>query len=373
MPADRTQRSRPAVASASTLLTRSTTEARPPCRTFLSTEIPSELCVRVSSGVIPVSPWIRVENDRMAFHGYLTKDRTTDADSPLPRPSFPEFPAALFPPPSTPAEMTQHKLRLMEEERSRRELNDRVTRAKIAAAADPTDKAKTVEYENLLDDYTTTFGDYIADAEVHAHILKKRQAMVTMDELWTAAWKRGCPISNPGPIKAYLDGAYDFHVDFKHPYQRDDGQTALFNLSCRVLERYNRLCDYCRGKPGELNRLVGQEEFFFTFVNPYALGDKRREELDAEMRQLVASYICSFAANTQETVHRRQVTFSVRNAHCNAPESVKCRRLYCGTRLLAEDLQALQKQAEQTAAHDCGLSATVSTATFYGVLDSLRL
>ncbi|KAF7360907.1 hypothetical protein MSAN_01120600 [Mycena sanguinolenta] len=333
-------------------------------------QVPSDRTVTISSGTIPVSSWTRVDNYRTAFHGYLAKDRTTD--SPFPRISFPEFPERIYAPPTTAPELAQHKMRLRQEDDRRRELNQRVTEAKQAAEADNDDKGKALLYENLLDEYETAFGDYIDDSEAHEHVIKRRQRMVRLDELWTVAKTKGCPISNPAPLEAYLDAAFHFHADFKHPYERDDGQTAALTLSCRVLERYKKLLEYCKGKRGELNRLVGQDTFIITFVNPYQSFDSRRKELDTQMRKLVRSYAFDFKFQPQETLHLAEVKFRVSNRHKSRPESVKCRRLYCGVRLLAEDLEELQNDAEKTARRFPVTLKPVSSSTFYNVMHSLR-
>ncbi|KAJ7187702.1 hypothetical protein B0H12DRAFT_1246620 [Mycena haematopus] len=270
-------------------------------------------------------------------------------------------------------ELAQHRARIMEDEARRRDLNKAVTAAQLAAAADPGDKAKVSKYTHLRDEYETAFGHYIEDSKAHAYVIKKRQREATLDGLWDVADTQGCPIENPGPLEAYLKAAYDFLVDFRQPYRRDDGRTAELNGCCRILERYNKLQENCAGREGELERLVGQESFEVRFANPYPSYDPRRQELDAEMRALVATYAGKYMCDVAETLRPTELTFRIANRYSQYPDSAKCRRHYCKTRLLAEDLKSLQQDAEKNLALvRPTLAPALSTSQFYNVLHSLR-
>ncbi|KAF8207302.1 hypothetical protein K438DRAFT_1755961 [Mycena galopus ATCC 62051] len=327
---------------------------------FLSTETPSKPTVRTSQGPIPVSSLHQVVNDRSAFHAYMAGPNCND-DSPPPRASSPEIPAYTLPPPSTPEDMTRHRLRMHEEEHERKELNVCVSHAKTAKEAAPRDSSKNFEFCILLGDYNERYGHFVPDAEIIMHVVRKRQEMSRIDMLWDAAMHlRACPFDNPAPIAAYVEAARKFHTEFV----------------------YTEFLATCRGDK-EADRLIGQKFTYVYFVNPFASVDPRRRVLDTKLRQSVACFFTVSSRDMGPTFELSDITFRLRNIYWAEPRSTRCRRQYFGwalwnttdifqDQLWADEIAALQKTAELDLLKDDGVRSPISTAEFSQLLRDLK-
>ncbi|KAF8210245.1 hypothetical protein K438DRAFT_1752994 [Mycena galopus ATCC 62051] len=372
MPVDRTPPTEPGFApkfvAASTLVK----NADPPSYLgFLSTEIPSKQTVRTSQGPIPVSSLHRVVNDRRAFRAYMAGPNRNE-NSPPPRASSLEIPAYALPPSSTPEDMTRHRLCMYEEEHERKELNERVSRAKTAKEAAPGDSAKDFEFCTLLGDYNEHYGHFVPDADIILHVLKKRQEMCRIDLLWdTAMHLRACPFDNPAPIAAYVEAARKFHTEFSHPYRRDDGRAAELTHKCRLHEVYTQFLATCRGD-AEADRLIGQKFTYVYFVNPFTSVDPRRRVLDTKLRQSVAHFFTVSSHDMGPTLELSDITFRLRNIYWAEPRSARCRRKYFGYQLWADEIAGLQKTAELDLLKDDGMRFPISTVEFSQLLRDLK-
>ncbi|KAJ7687477.1 hypothetical protein B0H14DRAFT_2653806 [Mycena olivaceomarginata] len=337
---------------------------------FLSTDVPSQRTVRTTAGLIPASSWLRYNDDRYAFEGlHHKKDRTT-RDSPPPRASSPDFPPpSELMPPSTPLELTRHKQARSEREAERRDLNQRANAAKEAADADPGNEAKALEYRQLCEDYAADFGLFVPDAEIDKHLILRRQESTRLDGLWEQAFKKGCPVSNRAPLQAYMDAAEEFNATFGQPYQRYDGKAADLTSKCQMLVLYKEFLDGCRGDLEEEFRIVGQRLHEISWVNPFPLGDSRRAALDTKLR---ARANIAPESNFRSTLEDATVTLTYLNSDYRKPSSVRCRRKYLKHKLLVIELAAMQAAAE-VEARQREVPPTISTAAFYGVVDSLFL
>ncbi|KAF8143386.1 hypothetical protein K438DRAFT_1993904 [Mycena galopus ATCC 62051] len=372
MPVDRTTPTEPGFApkfvAASTLVKNADS---PSYLAFLSTETPSKRTVRTSQGPIPVSSLHRVLNDRSAFQSYMAGPNRND-DSPPPRASSPEIPAYILPPLSTPEDMTMRRLRMYEEEHERKDLNEHVSRAKTAKEAAPGDEAKDFEFRSLVDDYNERYGHFVPDAEIITHVVRKRQEMARLDLLWDAAMKlRACPFDNPVDIVAYVEAARQFHTEFGHPYRRDDGRAVELTHKCRLHEIYTRFLAACRGDE-EADRLIGQKFTYVYFVNPFVSLDPRRRVLDTKLRQSVARFFTVSSQDMGPTLELSNITFRLRNIYWAEPRSARCRRKYFGYQLWADEIAALQKNAELDLLKDDGLPSPISTAEFSQLLLDLK-
>jgi hypothetical protein len=105
------------------------------------------------------------------------------------------------------------------------------------------------------------------------------------------AGANGCPISNPGPIEAYLTAASHFHSTFGRPYQHMDGRAGELMEACQLLVTHKVFLDECHGDVEKEHRLLGQKEFLLTFVNPFPSHDPERARLDATSMSNVLSYV----------------------------------------------------------------------------------
>ncbi|KAJ7799050.1 hypothetical protein B0H14DRAFT_2617387 [Mycena olivaceomarginata] len=337
---------------------------------FLSTDVPSQRTVHTTAGLIPTSSWLRYNDDRYAFEGlHHKKDRTT-WDSPPPRASSPDFPPpSELMPPSTPLELTRHKQARSEWEAERRDLNQRANAAKEAADADPGNEAKALEYRQLCKDYAADFGLFVPDAEIDKHLILRRQESTRLDGLWEQAFKKGCPVSNRAPLQAYMDAAEEFNATFGQPYQHYDGKAADLTSKCQMLVLYKEFLDGCRSDLEEEFRIVGQRLHEISWVNPFPLGDSRRAALDTKLR---ARANIAPESNFRSTLEDATVTLTYLNSDYRKPSSVRCRRKYLKHKLLVIELAAMQAAAEVEARQQ-EVPPTISTAVFYGVVDSLFL
>ncbi|KAJ7351217.1 hypothetical protein DFH08DRAFT_1078345 [Mycena albidolilacea] len=328
---------------------------------FLSTDVPSQWTVRTTAGFIPASSWLRYNNDRYAFEGlHHKKDRTT-RDSPPPRASSPDFPPpSELMPPSTLLELTRHKQARSEWEAERRDLNQRANAAKEAADADPGNEAKALEYRQLCEDYAADFGLFVPDTEIDKHLILRRQESTRLDGLWEQAFKKGCPVSNRAPLQAYMDAAEEFNATFGQPYQTS---------KCQMLVLYKEFLDRCRSDLEEEFRIVGQRLHEISWVNPFPLGDSRRAALDTKLQ---ARANIAPESNFRSMLEDATVTLMYLNSDYCKPLSVRCRCKYLKHKLLVIELAAMQAAAE-VEARQWEVPPTISTAVFYGVVDSLFL
>ncbi|KAJ7362699.1 hypothetical protein DFH08DRAFT_930894 [Mycena albidolilacea] len=277
-------------------------------------------------------------------------------DSPQPRASSPDFPPpSELMPLSTPLELTRHKQARSEREAERRDLNQRANTAKEAADADPGNEAKALKYRQLCEDYAADFG--------------LRQESTRLDGLWEQAFKKGCPVSNRAPLQAYMDVAEDFNATFGQPYQRYAGKAADLTLKCQMLVLYKEFLDGCCGDLEEEFRIVGQRLHEISWVNPFPLGDLRCAALDTKLR---ARANIASESSFQSTLEDATITLMYLNSDYRKPSSVRCRRKYLKHKLLVIELAAMQAAAE-VEARQREVPPTISTAAFYGVVDSLFL
>ncbi|KAF8146323.1 hypothetical protein K438DRAFT_1990856 [Mycena galopus ATCC 62051] len=291
--------------------------------------------------------------------------------SPPPRTSSPFLSVALcVPPPSTPREISLEKRRIIKEEQRRKELNKRVAVAKADAAAHPTDHIKAVDFRIALEDYELEFGHFVADNKIDEYMRWRGRVLLEVDTLFKAAVK-ACPFVNPTPLDAYRAAVEKFHLDFGLPYKRTahhkrELHEATITKNLEILDVYRKI----HVDPTNELRLVSQRLWAYEFINPFPLTDGRRYTLHQLMKQLVATYTGDVfePSATLETFR-----FELLNPYWRNPRGVACRRLYCKHQVLENKLKALQAEAEVQSRQHRALPQPLSTAEFYGVLDSLRL
>ncbi|KAJ7314708.1 hypothetical protein DFH08DRAFT_821035 [Mycena albidolilacea] len=287
---------------------------------FLAPELRNHQTVRTTAGLIPTRSWACLRNDRQVLAGLLVRNNRAAGRVPLPHASSPVLPAQLFPPPRTAADLVMHEQRRIAEEPERIALNERICAAEASSEADPTNEEKALEFRYLIEDYAERFGDFVPDAAIEPYIMRRNWTTERLDVLWTAAGANGCPLSNPGPIEAYMTAASHFHSTFGRPYQRVDGRAGELTEACQLLVTHKTFLDECRGDVEKEHRLLGQKEFLLMFVNPFPMHDPERARLDATVRQRVVAF--RRGAPLSPTFNKPEVTFRFINRGWEQPGSI---------------------------------------------------
>ncbi|KAJ7683733.1 hypothetical protein B0H14DRAFT_2654683, partial [Mycena olivaceomarginata] len=181
------------------------------------------------------------------------------------------------------------------------------------------------------EDYAADFGLFVPDAEIDKHLILRRQESTRLDGLWEQA----C---------------------------RD------LTSKCQMLVLYKEFLDGCRGDLEEEFRIVGQRLHEISWVNPFPLGDSRAPP----STQMRARANIAPESNFRSTLEDATVTLTYLNSDYRKPSSVRCRRKYLKHKLLVIELAAMQAAAE-VEARQREVPPTISTAAFYGVVDSLFL
>ncbi|KAJ7873549.1 hypothetical protein B0H14DRAFT_2569764 [Mycena olivaceomarginata] len=156
--------------------------------------------------------------------------------------------------------------------------------------------------------------------------------------------RRAAQVSNRAPLQAYMDAAEEFNATFGQPYQRYDGKAADLTSKCQMLVLYKEFLDGCRGDLEEEFRIVGQRLHEISWVNPFPLV-RARANIAPE-------------SNFRSTLEDATVTLTYLNSDYH--------------KLLVIELAAMQAAAE-VEARQREVPPTISTAAFYGVVDSLFL
>ncbi|KAJ7863929.1 hypothetical protein B0H14DRAFT_2574588, partial [Mycena olivaceomarginata] len=185
-----------------------------------------------------------------------------------------------------------------------------------------------------------------------------------------AGIQEGLPGVQPGPFASlHGRGGRSLNATFGQPYQHYDGKAADLTSKCQMLVLYKEFLDGCRGDLEEEFRIVGQRLHEISWVNPFPLGDSQRAALDTKLR---AQANIAPESNFRSTLEDATVTLTYLNSDYRKPSSVRCRHKYLKHKLLVIELAAMQATAE-VEARQREVPPTISTAAFYGVVDSLFL
>ncbi|KAJ7718391.1 hypothetical protein B0H14DRAFT_3521701 [Mycena olivaceomarginata] len=193
---------------------------------------------------------------------------------------------------------------------SRRVMKANIEEAKNAAAADPTNRSKALEYQYLE---RFEFGVYEADAAVNRYIAARTRREFVMDQLRHAAVSC-CPFDSGGSLEEYYDAAAAFHRDFGRAYQAEDGLDDVLATKRKLRRIYKGLMLL---ETEEQAELVAQETYRFSVKNPFPAHDPRRMRVDTKLRELLA--LCN-----EWSPKKLPSTLQRRDAYSSPAQHVEC-------------------------------------------------
>ncbi|KAJ7182177.1 hypothetical protein B0H12DRAFT_1083303, partial [Mycena haematopus] len=271
---------------------------------------------------------------------------------------------------------------LIEEERERMARNSAVCAAKEAAASDPTNRAKTLEYRRLVADYAEVYGVFVADAEIRRYIGNKTRQEFCLDELRHRAGGFffgfgmvlghpvnvdavvGCPFAEPWHIDAYVSAAETYHLDFGHPFKGDDGMDECLDRKKKLRQHHQQLLSLHSARQIQL---AGRKAYVLQIANPFPSSDPRHAELDTKLRERVASYKGVAPDSLPPAFERGMSLLTLRNRHYADPSSLQCQEVYCTHQLWAAEIEEILAEAK-IEAREKALPPALSTHMFYGAV-----
>ncbi|KAF8126663.1 hypothetical protein K438DRAFT_2001273 [Mycena galopus ATCC 62051] len=277
----------------------------------------------------------------------------------LPRASLPLFPAELLGP------AVSYEEYLEEKEPECRAANEVVCLAKAAADADPNHRLKALEFEWKAEDYALDYGFFVPDREVVVHVLCEGQEHQRVQELRTEAVLTGCPFENWEPIERYDEAAYDFERKYGRVFTSNDGKDVAVREMCRHSRIYQEVWETTDVE--DEWKIVGKQWHGFRFTNPFAMGTEQRLALDIEFRTIMAAFHGIPVSEYRPTLNMPTVGFVIQNKDYMKPWSVECLKWFCQLWILKDDLEALEKRANEEA----NRTSTLSTEGFATMLREL--
>ncbi|KAJ6575941.1 hypothetical protein DFH09DRAFT_1453522 [Mycena vulgaris] len=177
----------------------------------------------------------------------------------------------------------------MQQERGRILLNAKV--CKLRKRYERT-KAANASVENASDradanwddwHYKRLYGKFVPDGENAAWFARKTPRIAELMILRArAAAAAGDRHDDPDMI-IYLDAAKLFETDFGHHFSCDDGLNCYFNCMAYTTLMAAALASECN-HDAEAIAAVASEPVSFDVINPYPVGDERRDWFDTKMR-----------------------------------------------------------------------------------------